>query len=284
MNAFTYNDNRYSDNSAERLFNIGVIMVAMLAISMVAVNGQELTRGDLIGHPTGCQHVINLVHRHGVNHTFDRFGSANHLHHSPVILTLGSMMIPAAEMGDLEIISVHQFSHDDPACGPKIAVVVANQSSRCVKSFSVTAVAMLGRMHFDSPNQTVKVEEIKAGEALQVELVLPIESLAMGNRGGQPIGFQRLVIAIDSFDELAETDEANNIKAYAIASVPMMTVAVVQATETVSVDPLASEIVAPGTQTTTIMTPGTKPTPDGSSDPLQAAIDQLGTVATASGS
>ena len=124
------------------------------------------------------------------------------------------------------------------------------------------AVATLGRIHIDSPCKTVKVEKIEAGEALQVELTLPIESLAMGNRGGLPIGFQRLIIAIDSFDEPAETDEANNIKAYAIASVPTLQTTVVEAQLPATLPAIVSGTPAVA-QTTSV------------SDPLQVAIDQL---------
>jgi hypothetical protein len=269
---YPMNLSKYSDSSTEQIFNIAIVMIATLAIGMVAATGQDITRSDLIDHPAGCQHVIDLVNRHGVNQTFDHVGAAQHLQHSP----FGSMMIPASEMGDLRIISVHQIADDNLACGPRIAVVIENQSNRCVESFSGTAVATLGRMHCDSPNTTVNVAKIKPCEAMQVELVLPIEALAMGNRGGQVIGFQRLVIAIDSFDELAETDEANNIKAFAIASLPTVAAA--------SVEVMTSESVSENASASAVQQSPTQAPVNTAIDPLQSAIDQLGISATASDS
>ncbi|SMP51152.1 hypothetical protein SAMN06265222_103231 [Neorhodopirellula lusitana] len=136
--------------------------------------------------------------------------------HHPSVLSshYGNVIVSADEVGDLCIADVQQFEVTDPACGPKFAVIVSNNSTRCVADFHVTVAATLGRLFPHSPQSTVKVGKIQPGEALQVEVTLPIEALAMGNRNGQVIGFQRVIVAIDSFDELFETDEGNNVKSF----------------------------------------------------------------------
>tara|TARA_R110002111_G_scaffold143783_1_gene209944 strand:+ start:260 stop:1129 length:870 start_codon:yes stop_codon:yes gene_type:complete len=289
MNSHSINGNL----TAERVFNFSIVMVATFAIGMVVAHGQEITKADLLHGPPSCGHVINQVNRYGVNQSFDRAANRKQFHHSPY----GSMMIPIAEMGDLEIVSVHQMVHADPGCGPRIAVVIANHSNRCVDNFSVTAVATLGRMHPFSPNQTVTVATIQPRAAFQVELTLPLESLAMGNRNGQVIGFQRLVIAIDSFDELAETDEANNIKAYVAALLPILetTTAVETMVEPQS-DVTQSDMISSAVGVPTAEAPGPSgpsasgPATTGSagtdalSDPLRSAISQFDTASAASGS
>ncbi len=54
----------------------------------------------------------------------------------------------------------------------------------------------------------------------------------MGNRNGTPLGFQTLIVAIDSFDVLLESDESNNIRAWNASELPVeQSVAVTQAVE-----------------------------------------------------
>ena len=166
-----------------------------------------------------CDNVIQLMHLHGVNNSVDLAMSTSMPHHSP----LGSMVIPGDELGDLEIVQVTQVLHEDSACGPKIAVIVQNQSIRQVCNFHVSAVAILGRICPSSPSSTVRVAKLEPGEAQEVLVQLPIEALAMGNRNGQIIGFQRLVVAIDSFDEFVETNEANNVKAFDRSTLQIVT-------------------------------------------------------------
>ena len=79
----------------------------------------------------------------------------------------------------------------------------------------------------------VKVEKICAGQAAEVHVQLPIEALAMGNRNGQPLEFARLVVAIDSFDQFAECNEANNVKVFDRTSIVTREV-VQQTVETLS--------------------------------------------------
>jgi hypothetical protein len=184
-------------------------------------------------------------------------------------------MIPGDEVGDLEVIQVTQVLHDDPACGPKIAVTVRNQSVRQVCNFHVSAVAILGRICPTSPNTTVRVEKLEPGAALEVLVQLPIEALAMGNRNGQIIGFQRLVVAIDSFDEFVETNEANNLQAFDRSALQIVSPTVEQPIETISSTTEIGVAIETQDVNVDIDSAGVNsqtPTPDA----LQSAIRKLG--------
>ena len=159
---------------------------------------------------------------------------------------------------------------------------IRNCSTRNGCHFHVSAVAVLGRICPTSPNATVKVAQIGPGEALEVCVELPIEALAMGNRHGQVIGFQRLVVAIDSHDELVETNEANNLKAFACHELPLASVAVGEATETTVAQPasVSTSVAAPDPDETVPAAPGavsTTPAPatPGTADPLRSAIRMI---------
>ncbi len=72
----------------------------------------------------------------------------------------------------------------------------------------------------------------------------------MGNLNGQVIGFRKIIVAIDAYDELAETNEANNLRALACTEIPLVTAAVVETlessvTETVVADSSADTTAAP---------------------------------------
>ena len=90
----------------------------------------------LRGGPT-CDHVIHLMLRHGINNNHGAIAPTIP-HHSP----FGQLLIPAADLGDLELVSVAQIEVVDPACGPKFVVTVRNNSTRDVCGFRITLVAL----------------------------------------------------------------------------------------------------------------------------------------------
>jgi hypothetical protein len=253
-----------------------VLALGLIVSSAISAEAQNaiIHASQVLPGGTRCDNVIHLMQLHGVNNSVNLTISSSMLHHSP----LGTMMIPGDELGDLEIVQVTQVLHDDPACGPKIAVIVQNQSVRKVCNFHVSAVAILGRICPTSPHATVRVEKLDPGEALEVLVQLPIEALAMGNRNGQIIGFQRLVVAIDSYDEFAETNEANNLKAFDRSELQVVSPTVEQPIETISSTTeteVTQEVnVDVGNSATT--SPQT-PTPDA----LQSAIRKLGVAPSA---
>lgn len=167
-----------------------------------------------------CFHVIRLLHLQGVNRSFDVAGQVAATHHP----AFGMFSVPPTEIGDLRFVQITHDKHDDDSCGPRFLVTLQNNSLRDIGSFHVTLVATLGRLYPDSPTKTVRVDRIAAGTTLEICIQLPIEAWSMGNRDGRAIGFQTVVVAIDAFDELAETDEANNLKAFNRRDIPIATV------------------------------------------------------------
>lgn len=249
-----------------------VLAVGLVACSVLNAQGQirVLNTSHLL--PTGarCDNVIHLMHCHGVNNSVDRALSNSILHHSPS----GSVEIPGQSLGDLEIIGVTQILHDDPACGPKIAVVVQNQSVRQVHCFHVSVVAMLGRICPTSPNATVKIGPLAPGQTLEVAVQLPIEAFAMGNRNGQIIGFQRLVVAIDSLDELLESNEANNLRAIDRADLQIVSATVVETVSETAEAEVQQQTIVPEAGVDGGASPGPQTQ---APDDLQSAIRKLGT-------
>lgn len=247
--------------------------------SQVLSSSEVLRTSQLLPGGSLCNHVIHLIHCHGVNNSVDLAASHTMLHHSP----LGSMLVPGVELGDLEICHVAQLLPGDPGCGPKISVTVKNHGCRKVCNFHITAVAILGRICPTSPNHTVCVEHLGPGEALEVIVPLPIEALAMGNRNGQIIGFQRLVVAIDSYDEFVETNEANNLRAFDVAALPVLTPTVTETVEeTVEETVSTTTDSGPVQETVTEEVGGTATAPaPPPADALQTAIRKLGVHNTA---
>jgi len=256
---------------------IATTLVVCAAVTAQAqIVGSPLNTATVLNGHVRCDHVLRLIHRHGVNNSVDQALGNSLLHQTP----LGGVAIPDAELGDLEIVQVSQVVHEDEACGPRIAVVVRNNSCRKVCNFHITGVAMLGRILPISPNVTVKVAEILPEAALEIQLQLPIEALAMGNRNGQIIGFQRLVVAIDSYDELLETNEANNLRAWNRAEIPVAEATVVETAAETATETVATEVAEtsqvqsaePTDGSTDTVVPQTQ-----SPDALRKAIEQIGT-------
>jgi hypothetical protein len=216
------------------------LYVAMFAASfcatMSSVKADDIDTHRVLGQEHTSDHVIDLALRHGVNNSVD-LSRQNIVHDTGY----GPMLIPDSEIGDLELIQIEALSASDPAignraCGTKFAVVVRNDSTRDVCGFRISAVALLGRICSTSPTAVVKVDKICAGESMEIHIQLPIESLAMGNRNGTVVGFRRLLVAIDSFDQFVEDNEANNIQVFDLASI---------ATRVASIEPMENSTTPP---------------------------------------
>ena len=128
-----------------------------------------------------------------------------------VAIPHGHGLLLGNSIGDLEIMAVSMCHPGDAKNGPTFAVTISNKSERAVSAFSISAVAVLGRIRPLSPSVTQTVPKIGAGENVELKLCLPLESLAMGRAGTDILAFQKLVVAIDSFDQLLESNESNNI-------------------------------------------------------------------------
>ena len=254
--------------------NSKLIMALAFAVTCSAahsVSADEVDLAQVMGHGQSCDHIIQLIMRHGVNNSVDQ--SQNSIVHHD---RFGSYQIPDSEIGDLELSQVTALASEH-GCGPKFAIMVRNKSTREVCGVRVTAVALLGRICSDSPTQIAKIERIGPGEAAEIHITLPADALSMGNHNGQVVGFRRLLVAIDSFDQFMESNEANNIKVFDLASIPAAIVSqtdvAAPASNAKAVDP-ASAIANTGsnvlTETTTVVDNGETVTDD-----VQSAINKL---------
>ena len=170
----------------------------------------------------GCGHVIEMLVRHGGLYELGPMGRSATVVPSPY----GPFMMPASELGDLEIECISEVPQADPACAPTFVVTIANKSIRDLCDVQVSLVALLGPIRPFNPTAITRVERIPAGASIEVSLQLPIESLAMGRNGNAVIGFQKLLVAIDSLDQYLELDEANNLQLLCRADIPQQTVVV----------------------------------------------------------
>lgn len=207
-----------------------------IAMGILTAGQSNVSRADdvdlrqLLHGPERCDHVISLLLRHGVNNDSVQDASV------PPQALLGhptnAIQMSGADIGDLELISVARRAETTTGCGPTFDVVVKNCSTRDVCHSRLTLVGLLGRIHGASPNTTVKVESLPAGQAVQISVTLPIESLAMGNLNGQILGFNRVLVVVDSFDQFMESNEANNLRTFDLSTIPIATVAPVAVLET----------------------------------------------------
>lgn len=252
------------------LFLLSLVLTrSILSSPLIADDNIIPALNQTTGH---CGHVISMMLKHGVNNRFDRSEASRLLQSTPVLPN----GLPTDEVGDLDIVQVAQLNSDSN-CGPRVAVQMINRSNRKVARFHVTAVAVLGHICPDSPSTTLEVAELDAGAILEVQLQLPIEAFAMGNRNGTPIGFQTLIVAIDSFDVLCESDESNNVRAISASELPVQqSVAVTQAVEMLQANEATSTTTVQSQTNREVESPVERPdleqpTPDS----LRAAIRML---------
>ena len=203
-----------------RALMFAVFAGTLLSGPLSPVQADDVDLRRLLHGPDRCDHVIGLLMRHGVNNDSDTAASLNTFH------PLGPVAIPTADLGDLELVSVVRHAAMAAGCGPTFNVVVKNCSTRDVCGSRLTLVGLFGRICPTSPNVTASIDSLPAGQVAEVTVTLPIESLAMGNLNGQMIGFNRVLVVIDSFDQFMEANEANNLRVFDATSIPVATAAV----------------------------------------------------------
>jgi hypothetical protein len=115
-------------------------------------------------------------------------------------------------VGDLELVSVIGVADGDPTQGPAFDIIIRNHSRETVYDFRVSVVGVLHAINLQSPTSVVPVTEITSGSLLQVRVQLPSSAFTMETSGNVARGFDRVVVAVDSFDELVESDELNNVR------------------------------------------------------------------------
>ena len=115
---------------------------------------------------------------------------------------------PPAPFGDLELLNVGLVSDATPQQGPIYRLTMLNNSPMPAIGFRVSLIAALGEIGDTSIIATIPVKFIAANTTSTVDVQLPIQAMAIGNPAAP---FDMLIAVVDSFDELAETTELNNV-------------------------------------------------------------------------
>ena len=153
-----------------------------------------------------CEYVIDLLFRNQFRQQSGAIGTE---------LAPGLMLSapPSATVpGDLELLNVALLSDGSPTQGPVVEVIVRNNSQIAVEGFQISVVGVVGQMHAQCPTARGLVSQIAAGSVGQFQMQLPVIGISNGSQALQPAPFETLVVAIDSFDELLEANELNNVR------------------------------------------------------------------------
>lgn len=196
-----------------------------------------------------CRHVIDMLVRHCVgNQCYDpcvkqycpdpRWAQVGWI---PAPLPAAPIGFGIPIPGDLELVQVGMLSDATPEQGPVYQVTVKNVGSIDAEQFRVSIVAVLGEIAEDSPSVTINVDRIAAGETVTLQIQMPVTVMALGPQGQEPAAFDTMVVAIDSFDELQESNELNNVATLKRTDVQLIQVETV----TTEVAPAAAQPTAP---------------------------------------
>jgi len=132
----------------------------------------------------------------------------------------------APPVGDLELVSVGMVADGVAEKGPIYRISLRNNSTIAARHFRVSLIATLGEITRMSPVVTLNVEELGAGATGHIDVRLPHGVMSLGPQG-QPGPFSTLIAAIDSFDELIETDELNNVATFTRGEIAVIEAAAV---------------------------------------------------------
>ena len=162
---------------------------------------------QILGVPEShCGHVIDLLIRNRMRQQSGAVGAEL----APGLLL--SRPPSSNQIGDLELVDVHLVTDGGPGCGPVIQVTVRNNSALAVGNFQISIVGVLGQIHAHCPTVRGTVTQISAGAVAPFQLQLPASAMTLGFQGQPTAPFDTVVVAIDSFDELMEANELNNVR------------------------------------------------------------------------
>ncbi len=131
----------------------------------------------------------------------------------------------APPVGDLELVSVGMVADGLADKGPIYRISLKNNSTLAARHFRVSLIATLGEIARMSPVVTMNIDELAAGTVGHIDVQLPHGVMTLGPQG-QPGPFTTLIAAIDSFDELMETDELNNVATFTRGEIAVIEAAV----------------------------------------------------------
>lgn len=206
----------FSRISAQQLAALSLVITATIGSAMAqqnvpaapqplnpALNGDYLRTSQILGVPTSfCGHVIDLMMnvRHLQSAGKCCFDEQLHLPHLSVGLN----------PGDLELLGVQLVCDGCAEKGPVFQIDMKNNSAVPIGNFRVSVVGVLCQINPHSPCATVCVPRMEPGCCTQIQVQLPVTCMSMC-ANGQTTGFDTLIVALDSFDDLMECNEVNNL-------------------------------------------------------------------------
>jgi hypothetical protein len=150
----------------------------------------------------------------------------------------GVGFIPVAPHGapvisDLELIGVGVVAEAIDEKGPIYRVTFRNRGLIPSHHFRVSLIAIHGELCGESPVMTVKIDHLAAGATGHIDVQMPCSIMAMGPKD-QPVPFESLIAVVDSFDELIEDSELNNVTTFTRSQI-----AVIESTTATTAAPVA---------------------------------------------
>jgi hypothetical protein len=189
------------------------------------VSGQALSP---IQHPW----MINRVIHHCVAKEFEQQFGGSPLF-APMVGFNPVLPFPIPAFGDLELMDVDMVADMHDTTGPIYRVAVKNNSHLPVIGVRVSLIAVLGRIDQSSPVVTTEIKEIAAGGIATIDLPMPVAVMQLGPATA-PVPFETLVASIDSFNELPETNEFNNVVTVVRTAIDVIETAQTTTTTTVA--------------------------------------------------
>ena len=166
------------------------------------VSGESLTA---IQHPW----MINRVIHHAVSKEFEQHFGGSPLF-APMVGFNPVTPFPMPAFGDLELVGVGMVADMNEQSGPVYRVTLKNSSHLPVIGVRVSLIAVLGKLDHTSPVVTTVVKEIAPGGIATIDVSMPVAVMQLGPETARA-PFETLIASIDSFNELPETSEFNNV-------------------------------------------------------------------------
>lgn len=215
----------------------------VLSASATLTPGTLLSPDPRISHVLGlpssfCGHVIDLLINNQIRQQTGQTGAG------PVVTF---PFFPGTEirLGDVELLGVHLVADGNPSNGPVFQLTIRNNGTCAVDGIRLSLVGVLGQIHVHSPSTTVTMPRIEAGNTAAFQIQLPASAMVMSSGAQSTAPFETLVVAIDSFDEIPESSELNNVLILKRAEI-LPLASIVTATQTTVTPGPAAVGTAPG--------------------------------------
>jgi hypothetical protein len=142
------------------------------------------------------------------------------------------------------LVDVDMVSDMHDQAGPVYRVALKNSSHLPVIGVRVSLIAVLGKLDHTSPVVTAVVKEIAPGGIATIDISMPVAVMQLGPETAR-VPFETLVASIDSFNELPETSEFNNVVTVVRTNIELIESAQTTTTTTTVEGAVAAPAAAP---------------------------------------